>query len=113
MKKFQTFNGQIVTTYKGVTSLNQLAKNYLFKTVREEGHKMNKQGLNAYLIDWLDYYNEINEEQAQNVSEIIDTIADNLIYTNTHFLINRKQIGNEESQNMYNYLVKFLTANLY
>lgn len=79
------FNGNrpTIKRFTKATSLESFARIFLKSKLHEESLKNNIDGLTEYLNGWLEWSEE-TEDPCTEFSQIIDTAADTLTYSNVH-----------------------------
>ncbi len=72
-----------ITRFTNATDLKTFALIFLKRKLREESLKFNTSGLTEYLNGWLEWSEE-TENPCTEFSQITDTAADTLTYSNVH-----------------------------
>ncbi len=72
-----------IKKFTKATSIKSFALIFLKGKLNEEGLKLNEVGLTEYLNGWLEWSEE-TEDPCTEFSQIIDTAADTLTYSNVH-----------------------------
>ena len=81
-------NRPTVKPYVNAINLGSFGRAFLFNKLKEEGLSQDDEGLREYLNGWLEWDEEMaddgDREAATDFSQIIDTAADTLTYSNVH-----------------------------
>ena len=96
---FGIFGDGGLQSLRNECTVEAFALMYLRDKVKKAGFLYNDTGRLAYLEDWREFENENAEEgnTVEDLREIADTVASNLVYSNTHFIDmkTKKQVSGE------------------
>ena len=106
--QFAVLEGGKLVVFKGATSIELTAKGYLIRKMREEFAEIKnfKERVKAYVADWLDYYNDMNEDFEFNTDLVIDEISEHLTHSDGMLIdrIKRRTASHEEQLQFCNAL---------
>lgn len=114
---FAVLEGSTLVVFKRATSIELTAKAYLIRKMREEFSEVTnfKERVKAYVADWKDYYNEINEineEFVYDTDTTIDEIAEHLTHSDGMLIDRRKRrtASHDEQYQFRNELQRILRS---
>jgi len=99
-----------IVNFRKADSLKKLANIRIAYKLKKEGLTTNSAGALEYLNAWLE-----ETEEAENVSQVVDLAAGNLVFSNIaffHLAPNGKkiQLTSEEREEVYTWTVRLLDA---
>ena len=96
---FGIFSDNGLMSLRNECTVEAFALMYLRDKVKKSGFSWNESGRLAYLKDWQEFENENAEEGGEitDLEIIADTVAENLVYSNVHFINmkTRNQVSGE------------------